>query len=540
MTTLITFDQLGFQHPNGQTLFQNLSGTIGTEAVGLVGDNGVGKTTFARLLAAELVPTQGRIHRHGTLYYLPQQIQPNGQHTLADLIGIRPTLDALQRIEQGSIAETDFEQVSARWDIRQQAQTQLERYGLTFDLETACNRLSGGELTRVALIGAFLSEADLLILDEPTNHLDIQQRQILFEQIRNWQKGLVVISHDIQLLNLMDRILELSPQGLKSYGGNYDFYQQQKTLEQQALQATLDQAKQQRKVELQTLQRQQERQQKKQAAGAREGKQANQAKILLDRQKERSQQSSGKLNKHIVDSRNELNQKVQQAAQAIAKQSPRYLFAPDTQVATNKLILRLRDVVLPYNLTGGQPLDFDLVGAQRVGLIGPNGCGKSTLLKIIGGLFPHEHKHDHDQVQLQVAAAYIDQHASQLNPNTGVLTQMQQTGQLTESDARQRFAQVGLTAEKVQLPSRQLSGGEPIKAALLCALYRQPAPQLLLLDEPNNHIDLASSQALIDMLNQYQGALMIVSHDMAFLNQLNLTHKLHWQTKHQLPNHQAW
>lgn len=536
MTTLITFDQLGFQHPNGQTLFQNLHGTIGAETVGLVGDNGVGKTTLARLLAGELVPTQSRIHQHGTLYYLPQQIQPNDQHTLADLMGIRPTLDALQRIEQGSIEEADFEQVGARWDLRQQAQTQLERYGLTFDLETACNRLSGGELTRVALIGAFLSEADLLILDEPTNHLDIQQRQILFEQIKQWKKGLLVISHDIQLLNLMDRILELSPQGLKSYGGNYDFYQQQKKLEQQALQAKLDQAKQQRKVELQTLQRQQERQQKKQAAGAREGKQANQAKILLDRQKERSQQSSGKLNKHIADSRNELNQKVQQAAQAIAKQSPRYLFAPESQVATYKLILCLRYLVLPYNLTGGQGLNFDLVGAQRVALIGPNGCGKSTLLKIIGGLLPC----DKGQIDRHVAIAYIDQHASQLNPNTGVLTQMQQTGQLTESDARQRFAQIGLTAEKVQLPSRQLSGGERIKAALLCALYQRKPAQLLLLDEPNNHIDLSTSQALIDMLNQYQGALIIVSHDMAFLNQLNLTHKLQWSNKHQPPDHQAW
>lgn len=536
MTTLIHFDQLGFQHPNGQTLFQNLNGTIDCETIGLVGDNGVGKTTLARLLASELSATQGRIQTHGRLYYLPQHIQPHADQTLADLMAIRPTLDALQRIEQGSIEETDFEQVGSRWDIRQQAQTQLQSYDLNYDLTTACNQLSGGELTRVALIGAFLSEADLLILDEPTNHLDIRQRQILFEQIKQWKKGLLVISHDIQLLNQMSRILELSPQGLKSYGGNYDFYQQQKTLEQQALQAKLDQAKQQRKVEMQTLQRQHERQQKKQAAGTREGKQANQAKILLDRQKERSQQSSGKLNKQIQNTRNELNEQVKQAAQAITKETPRYLFAPDTQVASNKQILSLRDVVLPYNLSGGQGLNFDLVGAQRIALIGPNGCGKSTLLKIIGGLVPC----NKGQIDRHVASAYIDQHASQLQADIGVLEQLKQSSGLSESEARQRLAQTGLTAEKVTLPSRQLSGGERIKSALLCALYQRHPVQLLLLDEPNNHIDLATSQALIDMLNQYQGALIIVSHDMAFLNQLNLTHKLHWQTKHQPPDYQAW
>jgi ATPase subunit of ABC transporter with duplicated ATPase domains len=536
MTTLITFDQLGFQHPNGQSLFQNLNGTIGCETIGLIGDNGVGKTTLARLLAGELSPTQGRIHKYGTPYYLPQQIQPNDKHTLAELMGIRTILDALQRIEQGSIDEADFEQIGARWDLRQQAQAQLERYGLKFDLDTSCNRLSGGELTRVALIGVFLSEADLIILDEPTNHLDIHQRQILFEQIKQWKKGLLVISHDIQLLNQMDRILELSTQGLTSFGGNYDFYQLQKTQQQQALQAKLDQAKQQRKVEMQTLQRQQERQQKKQAAGARAGKQANQAKILLDRQKERSQQSSGKLNKQIRDSHSELNEQVKQASQAIAKEPPRYLFAPDTQVASNKQILNLRGLVLPYNLSGRQGLNFDLVGAQRVALIGPNGCGKSTLLKIIGGLVPC----DQGQIGRHVAIAYIDQHASQLQADISVLEQLKQTSGLSESEARQRLAQIGLTAAKVTLRSDQLSGGERIKAALLCALYRQPAPQLLLLDEPNNHIDLATSQALIEMLNQYQGALIIVSHDMAFLNQLNLTDKLQWQTKHQPPNHQAW
>lgn len=537
MTTLITLNQLGFQHPNGQFLFENLNSKIGHEAVGLVGDNGVGKTTLARLIAGELEPSLGRIQRQATSYYLPQQIQPGADQTLADLMAIASILDALQRIEHGSVNETDFEIVGHHWDIRHQTQSLFEQYDLAhFDLTTPCNQLSGGEMTRVALIGAFLIDADLLILDEPTNHLDIHQRQILFNQIKQWSKGLLVISHDIQLLNQVSRILELSPQGLKSYGGNYDFYRQQKTLEQQALQAKLDQAKQQRKVETQTLQRQYERQQKKQASGNREGKQANQAKILLDRQKERSQHSTAKLNKHISDTRSEHNQKVQKAAQQLPKDTPCYIFPPQTQVADNKPILTLRQLVFSYGLMDSNPLNLNITGPQRLALIGPNGCGKSTLLKTIAG----QQIAQSGELKTHVFSAYIDQHAAQLQAEIGVLEQLKQTSGLTESDARQRLAQIGLTADKVLLPSHQLSGGERIKAALLCALYNRTPAQLLLLDEPNNHIDLASSQALIDMLNQYQGTLIIVSHDILFLNQLNITHKLQWQTKYQKPDYLAW
>ncbi|PLA74484.1 ABC transporter ATP-binding protein [Hydrogenovibrio sp. SC-1] len=537
MTTLIHFEHLGFQHPNGQVLFDNLNGKIGHETLGLVGDNGVGKTTLSCILAGELSPSNGHIQRQGSIYYLPQQIRPQKGDTLADLMAIAPILSALDRIEQGSIAESDFEIVGAHWDIHRQIQIQLQQYDLAhLELSTPCEHLSGGEMTRVALIGAFLSDADLLILDEPTNHLDIQQRQILFQQIRDWKGGILVVSHDVQLLQEMDGILELSALGLNRYGGNYDFYQQQKLSEQQALQANLDHAKQQRKVELKALQRQQERQQKKQASGQRENKFANQAKSLLDCQKERSQHTSAKLNRHISDTRQQLNQNVQQAAQALPKETPRYLFAPQTQVTDNKMMVTLHKLVMPFGLMNGEPFNLEIIGPKRLALIGPNGCGKSTLLKLIAGQIAADSGDRH----CFVSCAYIDQHANPLQPEKDVLEQLRQSSGFSESDARQRLALIGLSADKVTLPSCQLSGGERMKAALLCVLYRRTPVQLLLLDEPNNHIDLSSSQALVEMLNQYQGALIIVSHDIAFLSQLQLTHSLKWQTKQQVPTWQAW
>lgn len=537
MTSIIHFEHLSFQHPNGQVLIQNLNGKIGYESLGLVGDNGTGKTTLGRILADELQPSSGQIYRHGSIYYQPQQIQPSKEATLADLMAISPILSALGRIEQGSVNEADFERVGAHWDIRRQIQLRLTQYGLShLKLTTSCEQLSGGELTRIALIGAFLSDADLLILDEPSNHLDGQQRQILYQQIAEWKKGLVVISHDVNLLNRLEGILELSALGLKRYGGHFGFYQKQKQLEQQAIEASFEHAKQQHKFELESLQRQQERQQKKQARGQRQRQFVNQAKSLLDSQKERNQHSSAKLQTHIKNRRQQLDQALQKAAQHLPKETTRYLFPPQTQVPHDKKILSLHHLVMPYDLTSGKSFDFEIFGAKRVALTGSNGSGKSTLLKIISGKLAAESGERH----CEVACSTIDQHASTLKADKGVLEQLRQSSKLSESDARQRLALIGLNTDKVTLPSCQLSGGERMKAALVCELYRTPPVQLLLLDEPNNHIDLSSSQALIEMLNQYQGAFIIASHDMAFLNQLHLTESLNWQKKHHLPTHQAW
>src|SRR5690606_20876618 len=151
-----------------------------------------------------------------------------------------------------------------------------------------------GESMRVALIGAQLSDADFLILDEPSNHLDRSSRLALSEWLQNWPRGLLVISHDRQLLRGMERIVELSSLGLRSYGGNYAFYAQARTQEQQRAIIALERARLDRRREENAMRKQRERQEKRQARGTREGKQANQAnqaKILLDRQKERSDQS---------------------------------------------------------------------------------------------------------------------------------------------------------------------------------------------------------------------------------------------------------
>lgn len=269
-TTLIALDGAAYGLPDGRLLFSNLHEQFDSRPTGLVGRNGVGKTVLARVLAGQLAPTLGRCVRHGAVYYLAQQVAPAPDATVADLAGMRPELDALDRIAAGSVAEADFDLVDDRWDLPQLLRQQLDRNGLgRYDAATPATALSGGEAMRVALLGAMLSGADFLILDEPSNHLDAAGRQALIAQLQRWTGGLLVVSHDRQLLRAMARIVELSPSGLRSYGGNYDFYAACKAQERQAAQDQLDQRKHERQREEQAMRTERERQERRQARGAR-------------------------------------------------------------------------------------------------------------------------------------------------------------------------------------------------------------------------------------------------------------------------------
>lgn len=512
--------------PDGTPLFAHLTETFDDQRrTGLVGRNGSGKTVLARVLAGLQQPSSGRCVRAGSVHYLAQQISaPAPGATVADLARMQALLAALQRIEAGSTDPADFDTVGERWHVRLQLQHALEQHGLAhLRADTPASRLSGGEAMRVALIGALLSEADFLILDEPSNHLDQRSRQALIEQLTHWPRGLLVISHDRQLLDTLDRIVELSPLGLRSYGGNHTFYAQAKAHEQRNAVAELDRARLDRRREEQALRAQRERQEKRQAHGARAGQQANQAKILLDRQKERSDHATGKLLRQQAATRQALAQRVRDAAEQVADEVAIHLHAPPTGGVAQRLVAELDGVELPFVPQALRRISLQVRGRQRIGLTGPNGSGKSTLLKVLAG-----------QIQPLAgrcrgitSAVYLDQSLGHLDPNRPVLEQLQQTQRtLDESALRMRLAQLGLDAQKVVLPSRLLSGGERLKAALACALYADPPPPLLLLDEPSNHLDLPSLRALESLLTGYQGAMVVASHDPVFLEALGLTDRL--------------
>lgn len=520
---VLTLEGVSYVLPDGRTLFSNLYETFDHRRTGLVGRNGVGKSLLARMLAGQLSPDSGRCLCSGSVHYLAQQVAHPENATVASLANVHQPLAALARIETGSIAVEDFEAVGERWDLRQRLQEALVQYGLGhLDMDMPARSLSGGEAMCVALAGAWLSDADFLILDEPSNHLDRAQRHVLIDALQRWPRGLLVVSHDRQLLEGMERIVELSLQGLRGYGGSYGFYAAAKALEHQQALRQLEHSKLERQREAQAMREQRERMARRQARGKRQGKESNQASIVLDRQKERSEGAAGKLRQQQAAAKEVLDRSVRQAASKVPDEACIALRSLPLASVHQRRVVEL-DTVLPFVQGALSHVVLDLNGQQRVGVIGGNGCGKSTLLKVLAGqVVPLA-----GTCQVIPDAVYLDQGLANLAPEQSVLVQLQTANpRATESDLRTRLAQLGLEAQKITVPSGALSGGERLKVALACALYADPPARLLLLDEPGNHLDLPSIQALEVMLRSYQGAMIVVSHDDSFLENLALTHRL--------------
>ncbi|WP_153118104.1 ATP-binding cassette domain-containing protein [Rhodocyclus tenuis] len=521
---LLALAGVSFVLPSGRTLFSNLDVQFDQRHAGLVGRNGVGKSVLAAILAGSLRASTGRRVCSGSVHYLPQQIAPTADAGVADLASVNGALAALARIEAGSAAAEDFAAVGDRWDIRQRFELALARNGLAhLAAATPAARLSGGEARRVALIGAMLADADFLILDEPSNHLDRPNRLALIEQLQRWPRGLLVISHDRQLLDGMQRILELSSRGLFSYGGNHAFYSRCKAQEQQNALQTLEQCRDEYRREEKSMREQRERQEQRQARGNRVAHVANQASILLGGQKERSENSTGKLRQQHDSKRQQLALRVHEAAQRVDREAPIKLHAPPVSPAAQRRVAYLDAVELPFVAGATHGISLILTGQQRLGVVGANGCGKSTLLKLLAGRLEPLAGSRH----VTARSVYLDQRLDNLDLQRPLLEQMLATTRgASEAQLRMRLAQLGLDAQKIMLPAGVLSGGERLMATLASALYIDPPAELLLFDEPDNHLDLPSLQALASQLREYHGALVVVSHDQAFLDSLGLTHRL--------------
>lgn len=520
----LTLEGVSCVLPDGRTLFSDINEHFDQRPTGLVGRNGVGKSMLARLLAGQLEPSAGRCLRSGKVFYLAQQIAPAPQATVAALAGLQAPLAALARIEAGSSDPDDFDCLGERWDLAQQLTQALQCAGLGhLDAMTPAACLSGGEAMRVSLLAAELSGADFLVLDEPSNHLDAAARRALIEQLQAWRGGLLLVSHDRQLLQTMTRIVALSSLGLRSYGGNFSFYEACRQQEREDALAELAQRKQERRRQEQGLREQQARQARRQARGYRQAQQANQARILLDRQKERSQDAAGKRQQQQTAARAQWTQRVQTAAQRVADEAEIVLHTLPGAALAARQVAVLAQAVLPGVRGATRCIDLALQGPQRIGVSGPNGCGKSTLLRVLAG----RQALLQGQRRCWVPGLYLDQRMDNLAPHVCVLEQLQAANPgASQSDVRLWLAHLGLDARQIQVPSGRLSGGERVKAALACVLYADPPAQWLLLDEPGNHLDLASLAALETLLRHYPGALMVVSHDETFLERLALTHRL--------------
>lgn len=522
MQPQILIHEMSFNLPNGKALFAKLNLAFASQKVGLVGNNGVGKSTLIKLITGELHPSSGSIQINGTIAHLQQNPLVRPELTVAKILGHEDKLNALQRIAEGSTNPNDFLTVNDDWLIKEKLKNELAM----FDLDTLhpfshLSTLSGGEFTKLMLTNAFLSNADFLLLDEPTNHLDSHACKKLYDAILKWQRGLIVVSHDRTLLNLMNEIVEISSLGISAFDGNYDFYKEQKECLIHAKQNQLHHAKSFLEKTKQSIQLTREKHEQRQAKGRDLRKRGDQPKMLLDAMENRSTSNQGSLLIRSNRMLNSAHKKLHLAKKQLEIQDEIHVSLPKTYVPNGKVILEIKHLSFCYPQTTESLInDFSLTiqGAERIALCGENGSGKTTLIK----LMLNQLKPFCGKIYLGTERInYLDQHASQLNPELSILDNFLQLNiDAKKNEAYQALAQFLFKNVNALKLVKHLSGGEKLRALLACTLKSSNPPQLLILDEPTNHLDLNSMKSIESALKNYQGAMIVISHDQIFLKSI--------------------
>lgn len=516
-----TLDKVAARTPDGVTLFDNLSLTFGAERTGVVGRNGAGKSTLLRLISGEVAPAEGAVARTGTIGVLDQRYEPASDETVARTLGVEAALAVLARVLAGQGAAKDL--AEADWTLETRLDEALREVGLPdLDYERLTSSLSGGEQTRLRLAGLRLARPDLILLDEPTNHLDAQARALVADVIERWDGGVVVVSHDRNLLRRMDRILEVSGLGVASYGGGYDAYVERKALDREA--ATRDLADAQRdlaRVDAEAQQRA-EAQSRRDAAGRRKAAKGDMPKILLGARAERAENTGGR-GRLLAERQAEAAQDALASAQArVERTRTLAILMPTTGLPMGRTVLTLDQAGwdTPEGRTIIRPIDLKLVGPERVAITGPNGAGKTTLLRLITG----DLKPTAGNVERPVRAVLLDQEVKILNPDETLVEAWRRLNPRgSVNDAQAALARFLFRNTAAQRRVGDLSGGERLRAGLACVMTGATPPQLLVLDEPTNHLDLDAVEAVEAALSAYDGALVVVSHDAAFLGSLEIT-----------------
>jgi ATPase subunit of ABC transporter with duplicated ATPase domains len=524
MPAFITLESVAAATPDGRRLFENLTLSIGAERIGLVGRNGVGKSSLLAILAGARLPAAGTVARAGTVAMLDQTPDLSTDDRLVALLGVARDWDRLSRIERGQGDEIDLN--DADWDLPGRVTQALADVGLgDLDPERPARSLSGGQATRAALARLLIAAPDVLLLDEPTNNLDAEARELVARVLGRRKGGAVVVSHDRTLLRGMDRIVELSSLGARSYGGGYDLYVERKAQEAAAAERDLDHAERETKRVAREAQVARERKDRRDAAGRKFAAKRSEPKILLGMMAERAQLSGareGKLAQRLAGDAAEAK------ASAEAKVERLKILAfdlPPSHLPAGKTVLDFDGVsfVWPDGTAVIHDLSFQIIGPERVAAVGPNGAGKTTLIRLATG----DLASTSGEVRRGVSAALLDQRAALLDDDQTILENFRRLNpEASVNDAHAGLARFLFRNAAAHQVAGTLSGGERLRAALACVLCGETPPQLLVLDEPTNHLDLASIEAVEAALAGYDGALLVISHDEDFLDALGAERRI--------------
>ncbi|MFF1545707.1 ABC-F family ATP-binding cassette domain-containing protein [Streptomyces sp. NPDC058291] len=519
MTHSVTCTSLAFSWPDGTPVFEGLDVAFGPGRTGLVGVNGSGKSTLLKLIAGQLAPADGAVRVAGEIGHLPQNLTLDTHLKVDAALGIAAQRAALHAIEAGDASEEHFETLGDDWDVEERALATLGELGLGHvDLDRTIGEVSGGESVLLRLAALLLRRPDVLLLDEPTNNLDLYARRRLYAAVAAWPGVLVVVSHDRELLDLVDQIADLRAGEVTWYGGNLSAYEKALATEQDAAERMVRVAEADLRKQKRELADAQVKLARRKRYGQKMNDRKREPKIVMGARKRAAQESAGKHRIMHEERLAEARERLDDAAEAVRDDDEIRVDLPHTAVPPGREVLTLMDLRLAYGarVEGG----FDLCGPERVALVGRNGAGKTTLLRTIAGELAPEAGEAHARVPLR----FLPQRLDVLD---GELTVAENVARFapgaTDNRVRARLARFLFRGARADQKAETLSGGERFRATLAALMLAEPAPQLLMLDEPTNNLDMASVRQLTTALESYEGALVVASHDLPFLESVGIT-----------------
>lgn len=507
------------------------------DRIGLVGTNGSGKTTLLRILTGVEQPDRGSVSREGiTIGYLAQDFTMDGEKTVYEVAteGITHLVKASEEFETMSsdyrADDPDFVskydqllnllQDNNAFNLQEDVQAVLEHLDVGREMDAKVSTLSGGQTVRLALARILISKPDILILDEPTNHLDLHANLWLREFISEWQGGLLVVSHDRDFLNeITTNTWELADGSVQPYGGNYAFYKEQKGLQEAAREREVVRLS----GEARKAKKQIEKEKQRAAHSARKDltrKPDDLDKVRAHYFKERATKTAGRKKRVSEDKRDQTIEELEAVKRkAPAKIRPNLV---ESDAHKGKRLVSAREVSCSYDDTvvienGSMDINF----GDRIALFGNNGSGKSTWIK---GVLSIEDVVTTGDIQLaqNINVQLLDQRYAIVDRGQSVLENTQMVAPSVPSgELRQHLARF-LFRETPEVNKRAsvLSGGETARLAL-AMMAIQPV-DLLILDEPTNNLDIESIEQIEAVLQEFQGAVMVVSHDISFLRNIGV------------------
>lgn len=521
---MLILQDITYTLPNRDLLFTNINLNINKhDKVALIGNNGIGKSSLLKILGGSLPPSGGHVKADSSPYYIPQIFGQFNDYSIAQALQIDEKLNALNEILNGNVTEVHLTSLNDDWTIEERCHNAFSHWKLNrLDLTKKMGTLSGGQKIRVFLAGIQVHRPEIVLLDEPSNHLDSWSRKILYDYIKSTKDTLVIVSHDRTLLNFLTTIYELRKTGIIAYGGNYDFYAEQKIIETESLNHELKNREKALRKAKETEREAAERQQKLDARGKKKQEKAGLPTISMNTLKNNAEKSTSKMKGVHAEKVDSISKELSQLRASLPDIDKMKMDFDNSILHKGKVLVNAKHINFRYGdqLLWTGPLNFQIKSGERIVINGENGAGKTTLIKLVlNTLKPISGT-------IEIAAfktIFIDQDYSLIDDTLTVYEQAQQynSGALREHEIKTILNRFLFTKAYWDKHCSALSGGEKMRLMLCSFTISNEAPDMIILDEPTNNLDIQNIEILTHLVNDYQGTLIVISHDEYFLNQIN-------------------